>query len=189
MCRNGRWRGFASATKRMAMSMTDPGRAHCARQLLETTACWSASQLQGEWTPASRTVRWILARNGLQGRIAAQKPALKKETAKKPCCVRQGPQPGGQQKVGQQKNIFFRWIVSWAPSQAPPILSMTLRGPRFTQETVKFGGGKIMVWGELWDACKVAFHAIPDDFINKLSAKPDGNCSAGQRNPYKILIT
>ena len=21
---------------------------------------------------------------------------------------------------------------------------------------------------ELWDACKVAFHAIPDDFINKL---------------------
>ena len=29
---------------------------------------------------------------------------------------------------------------------------------------------------ELWDACKVAFHAIPDDFINKLSAKPDGIC-------------
>ena len=22
----------------------------------------------------------------------------------------------------------------------------------------------------------------------RLSAKPDGNCSAGQRNPYKILI-
>ena len=42
---------------------------------------------------------------------------------------------------------------------------------------------------ELWDACKVAFHAIPDDFINKLSAKPDGNCSASQRNPYEILIT
>ena len=44
---------------------------------------------------------------------------------------------------------------------------------------------------ELWDACKVVFYAIPDDFINKLydSAKPDGNCSAGQRNPYKILIT
>ena len=44
---------------------------------------------------------------------------------------------------------------------------------------------------ELWDACKVAFHAIPDEFINKIydSAKPDGNCSAGQSNPYKILIT
>ena len=44
---------------------------------------------------------------------------------------------------------------------------------------------------ELWDACKVAFHAIPNDFIQqalRLSAKPDGNCSAGQKNPYKILI-
>ena len=46
------------------------------------TACWSASQLQEEWTPAtpilSRTVRRILARNGIHGRIAAQKPALNK---------------------------------------------------------------------------------------------------------------
>ena len=59
-----------------------PGRADRARQLLETTACWSASQLQEEWTPAmpvsSRTVRLILAHNGLHGRIAAQKPALNK---------------------------------------------------------------------------------------------------------------
>ena len=30
--------------------------------------------------------------------------------------------------VGQQKIGFFRWIVSWAPSQVPPILSTTLRG-------------------------------------------------------------
>ena len=47
-----------------------------ARQLLETTACWSDSQLQEEWTPAtpvsSRTIRRILARNGLHGCIAAQ---------------------------------------------------------------------------------------------------------------------
>ena len=31
---------------------------------------------------------------------------------------------------------------------------------------------------ELWDACKVTFHAIPDDFHQqalRLSAKPDGN--------------
>ena len=40
-----RWRGFASATKRLATSMTDPDRADRARQLLETTARWSASQL------------------------------------------------------------------------------------------------------------------------------------------------
>ena len=82
MCLNGRWRGSASTTKRLATSMTDPGRAERARQLLETTVCWSASQLQEEWTPAtpvsSRTVRRILARSGLHGRIAAQKPALNK---------------------------------------------------------------------------------------------------------------
>ena len=42
----------------------------------------TALQLQEEWTPAmpvlSRTVRPILACNGLHGRIAAQKPALNK---------------------------------------------------------------------------------------------------------------
>ena len=58
------------------------GRAYRARQLLETTACWSVSQLQEEWTPAtpvsSRTVRRILACNGLHGYIAAQKPELKR---------------------------------------------------------------------------------------------------------------
>ena len=79
MCLNGMWRGFRSATKRLAMSMTDPDRA---KPLLKTTACWSASQLQEEWTPAtavsSRTVHWILALNGLHGHIAAQKPALDK---------------------------------------------------------------------------------------------------------------
>ena len=48
---NGRWRGFASTTKRLAMSMTDPGRADCARQLLETTACWSNCQKPGPCQP------------------------------------------------------------------------------------------------------------------------------------------
>ena len=37
MCLNGRRRGFASATKRLATSMTDPGRVDRARKLLETT--------------------------------------------------------------------------------------------------------------------------------------------------------
>ena len=39
------------------------------------------------------------------------------------------PWPTAWRKFGQQKIWFFRWIVSWAPSQAPPILSTTLRGP------------------------------------------------------------
>ena len=184
--------------------------------------------------------------------------SAKQETAKKLCCVRQGPQPDG--RFDSRKFDF-----SDESSAEPPIVSMTLRGPIWThgspQKTVKFGGGKIMVWGyiqyggareickvdgnidsakyqqilasqnilnykngqifqqdgapchtsgstmkflrgrrsrsfgdgqhsllehiwgrmkketwrtkskkleELWDACKVAFHAIPDDFINKL---------------------
>ena len=57
--------------------MTDTGRADRVRQLLETTTCWSVSQFQEEWMPVTpvseRTLRRILARNGLHGRIAAQK--------------------------------------------------------------------------------------------------------------------
>ena len=60
MCLNSSWWGFTSATKRLAMSMTDPGGADNARQLLKMTACQ------------------IVARNGLHGLIAAQKPALNK---------------------------------------------------------------------------------------------------------------
>ena len=52
--------------------------------------------------------------------------SAKQETAKKPRCVRQGPQPDGRLN---NRKFDFRWIVSWAPSQAPPILSMTLRDP------------------------------------------------------------
>ena len=75
--------------------------------------CMSDSCLQ--WSPQS---------------YCCPETSAKQETAKKPCCVRQGPQPDGKfdsRKV--VKNVFFWWIVSWAPSQAPPILSMTLRSP------------------------------------------------------------
>ena len=70
---NGRWRGSASASKRLATSMTELGRADHARQLLEMTA-------------------WAKCRK-----------------------------------------------YCWRPSGA-------CLDPRFTQKTVKFGGGKIMVW-------------------------------------------
>ena len=51
MCLNGRRRGFPSATKRLAMSMTDPGWADHGRQLLKTTACWSDCQKPGLCQP------------------------------------------------------------------------------------------------------------------------------------------
>lgn len=193
--------------------------------------------------------------------------SAKQETAKKPCCVRQGPQPDG--RLDSRKFDFSdESSVELHPKRRQYCRrpSGARLDPRFTQKTVKFGGGKIMVWGyiqyggareickvdgnidsakyqqilasqyipnykrgqifqqdgapchtsgstmkflrgkkikvlqgwpaqspdmniiehiwgrmkeeawrtkpknleELWDACKVAFHAIPDDFINKL---------------------
>ena len=193
--------------------------------------------------------------------------SAKQETAKKPCCVRQGPQPDG--RLDSRKFYFSdESSVELHPKRRQYCRrpSGARLDPRFTQKTVKFGGGKIMVWGyiqyggareickvdgnidsakyqqilasqyipnykrgqifqqdgapchtsgstmkflrgkkikvlqgwpaqspdmniiehiwgrmkeeawrtkpknleELWDACKVAFHAIPDDFINKL---------------------
>ena len=103
MCLNGRWRGFASATKRLVTSMTDPGRADCARQLLETTACWSASQLQEEWTPATT----CFVKNCSQWSprsYCCPETSSKQETAKKLCCVRQGPQPWAAENVIFQMN-------------------------------------------------------------------------------------
>ena len=59
--------------------------------------------------------------------LLPRETSTKQETAKKPCCLHQ--RPTAWQKDGQQKFWFFRWIVSWAPSQAPPISLMTLKGP------------------------------------------------------------
>ena len=92
----------------------------------------TASQLQ-EWTPAtpvsSRTVRRLLARNGLHGCIAAQKPVLNKRQVRNHLAYAKADSltEGGTAEKWQK--IFFRRIVSCAPSQAPPILSMTIGGP------------------------------------------------------------
>ena len=194
--------------------------------------------------------------------------SAKQETAKKLCCVRQGPQPDGRLDSRKLAHFSDESSVELHPKRRQYCRrpSGARLDPRFTQKTVKFGGGKIMVWGyiqyggareickvdgnidsakyqqilasqyipnykrvrffnrmellaipqvplwsfsggrrsrsfrdgqhslqiwiliqhiwgrmkeeawrtkpknleELWDACKVAFHAIPDDFINKL---------------------
>ena len=164
MCLNSRWRGFANATKRLATSMTDPGRADRARQLLETTACWSAS-LQEEWTPAtpvsSRTVRRILARNGLHGRIAAQKPALNKRQLRNSVAYAKAH---SLTEGWTAENVYFsdESSVELHPKRRQYCRrpSGARLDPRFTQKTVKFGGGKIMVWGYIQyggarEICKV----------------------------------
>ena len=81
---------------------------------------------------------------------------------------------------GKKIKVLQRW-----PAQSPDMNIIEHIWGRMKEEAWRTKPNNLE---ELWDACKVAFYAIPDDFINKLSAKPDGNCSAGQRNPYKILI-
>ena len=149
MSLNGRWRGFASATKRLAKSMTDTGRADCARQLLETTACWSASQLQEEWTPAapvsSKTVCRILASNGLHGRIAAQKPALNKRQLRNHVAYTKAhslTEGWTAENLIFQMNRQLSSIPSTANIVDDPQRSVWTHGsPR------RFGGGRIIVWG------------------------------------------
>ena len=121
MCLNGRWRG---ATKRLATSMTDPGRADRARQLLETTACWSDCQKPGPCQPphcsrrSGRAAFWnaCFVKNCTLDSCSQWSPrsyccpetSAKQETAKKPCCLHQGPQPDRRldsRKVA--KNVFF----------------------------------------------------------------------------------
>ena len=165
MCLNGRWRGFASATKRLATSMTDPGRVDRARQLLEMTACWSDCQKPGPMSTASTAPGGVDASDASFIKNCTSDSCLqwtprsyccletstKQETANKPCCVQQGPQPDERlDSIKVVKKGFFRWIVSWAPSQAPRLLT-TLRG----------------TWRSFWMPARQPSMPSPDDFINK----------------------
>ena len=81
--------------KRLETFLTSPGQADPARQPLGSTVCWlenprpapfplqQSSTRPGHLNPVStRTVCRILSRNGLHGRISAQKPALNKRQLK-----------------------------------------------------------------------------------------------------------
>ena len=130
----------------------------------------TASQLQEEWTPAtpvsSRTVRWILARNGLHGCIAAQKPALNKRQLR------------NRVAYAKAHSLTEGWTAEkWRKIDFSSESSVELHPKRRQYLSIP-------------SACKVAFHAIPDDFINKLyNSLPNRMATAGQRNPYMILIT
>ena len=87
--------------------------------------------------------------------------STKQETAKKPCCVRQGPQPDG--RLDSRKLDFSdESSVELHPKRRQYCRrpSGARLDPQFTQKTVKFGGGKIMVWGYIQyggarEICKV----------------------------------
>ncbi|KAF1392407.1 hypothetical protein PFLUV_G00027540 [Perca fluviatilis] len=100
---------------------------------------------------STRTVCRILSRNGLHGRISAQKPALNKRQLK------------NRVAFAKAHSLLKGWTLEkWKKVDFSDESSVELhhsrrkycRRPtgarmdlRFTQRTVKFGGGKIMVWG------------------------------------------
>ena len=65
----------------------------------------TAAELHETWSPevpvSTRRFCRILSRNGLHGRISAQKPALNKRQLQKPCGFCQGPQPAKRMDAGK----------------------------------------------------------------------------------------
>ena len=72
-------------------------------------------------------------------------------TIKKPCGFCQGPQPAKRMDAGKWQKVDFsdESSVQLHHSRCKYCRRPTgaRMDPRFTQKTVKFGGGKIMVWG------------------------------------------
>ena len=265
--RSGRPRKTTAREDSLLVRLTAPGRVEASGACFVKN-CMSDSCSQ--WSPRS---------------YCCPETSAQQETAKKPCCVRQGPQPDGRLDSRQ-----LDFSDEFAPSQAKPTLSMTLRdpsGPTVHPEDSQIWSWKdysfevtgrsvrwitdsatrltpksasciwesqyIPNWG-VWFFNRMELLAIPQvplwsfsgeedqgpsgmastvsryeyywAYLGKneggsledqaeelggalgclqgglpchprrlhqqalrLSAKPDGNCSAGQRNPYKILIT
>ena len=103
----------------------------------------TTSQFQEEWTPAtpvsSRTVCRILARNGLHGRIAAQKPALNKR------------QRRNRVAYAKAHSLTEGWTAEkWQKNYFSDISSVELHPKSRNYGQRPYGllrrGGKIMVW-------------------------------------------
>ena len=128
--------------KRLETFLTSPGQADPARQqedrLLarksKASPFSTAAELHETWSPevpvSTRAVCRILSRNGLHGRISAQKPALNKRQFKKPCGFCQGPQPAKRMDAGKvAEGGFLRLIFCWITSLSPQILQETYWSP------------------------------------------------------------
>ena len=114
----------------------------------------TAAELHETWSPeipmSTRTVCRILSRNGLHGRISAQKPALNKRQLKNRVAFAKAHSlPKGWTLEKWQKVDFSdESSVELHHSRRKYCRRPTgaRMDPRFTQKTVKLGG-KIMVWG------------------------------------------
>lgn len=116
----------------------------------------TAAELHNNWSPetpvSTTTVCRILSRSGLNGQISAQKPVLNRRQLKnRVAFVKAHSLQEGWTMEKWQKVDFFsdESSIELHPNRRKycrrPI--GTRMDPRFTQKTVKFGGGKIMVWG------------------------------------------
>ena len=75
----------------------------------------TAAELHETWSPevpvSTRTVCRILSRNGLHGRISAQKPATEQKTIKRPTtCQKDGRWKSGRRWISQM-NLLFNYIT------------------------------------------------------------------------------
>ena len=126
--RSGRLRKTTARDDSLLVRLTVPGGVDASvfRQELYVDSC-------SQWSPQS---------------YCCPETSAKQETAKKPCRVRQSPQPDG--RLDSRKFDFS----DESSVELPPKHRQYCRrpsgarlDPRFIQKTVKFGGGKIMVWG------------------------------------------
>ena len=107
--------------KRLETFLTSPGQADPSKttaredRLLarksKASPFSTAAELHETWSPdvpmSTRTVCRILSRNGLHGRISAQKTSTEQKIIKKPCGFCQGPQPAKRMDAGKSGR---RWI-------------------------------------------------------------------------------
>ena len=148
--------------KRLETFWTSPGQADPARQLLERTVCWlenprpahfplqQSSTTPGHLKSLCQPEQFVgFCRNGLHGRISAHKPALNKSQLKngvafaKAHSLLKGWTAEKWQKVDFSDKSSVELHHSRRKYCRRP--TGTRMEPRFTQKTVKFGGGKIMV--------------------------------------------
>lgn len=115
----------------------------------------TAAELHQVWSPqvpvSTRTISRILSRNGLHGRISAQKPALNKKQLKKRVAFAKAHSllKGWTLEKWQKVDFSDESSVELHHSRRKYCRRPTgaRMNPKFTQKTVKFGGGKVMVWG------------------------------------------
>ncbi|KAG8441433.1 hypothetical protein GDO86_006974 [Hymenochirus boettgeri] len=149
--------------KRLETFLTSPGKPHktTAREerwlarKSKASPFSTAAELQETWSPeipvSTRTVCRILSRNGLHGGISAHKPTLNKRQLKnrvafaKSHSLLKGWTLEKWQKVDFSDESSVELHHSCGKYCRRP--TGTRMEPRFTQKTVNFGGGKIMVWG------------------------------------------